>query len=480
MSPVSSDMNHFAFQNLDYALDVHANDRLVGRIGFDVNSNSFSFQYAQSWTKTPPGYALSPYLPLDGSASTHTIHRFLENLLPEGRALDVASVYSNIQKNNVFGLTRYLGKETSGALSFLPAGQAHRPIAPTAREITFGELQSRIEQRAQIPFTVWDTKVRMSLAGFQDKLVVHMHQGRLFLADGGLSSTHILKPEPTNAALPFMVANEHFCMQLAKRISLQRYKRSHVAHVGILRVPSPVLAIRRFDRAPSHQLQEIGLMSPDQQPSGKTISLDPMVRLHIIDGCQASDLSVAAKYERNIGNSEDVAHIRDGASFVKIFNVRPFLEVPAIGVQRLVLWAVTTLLFGNSDAHGKNISFYVGRAGLNVGELYDLVNVTQYDLNKLEHTLAMAFGDVFELEDVKSFALADFCIRCGINRSFFARELETLCKIALEQAPLQSQDVAYVGAERDAVKKIADFVMQRATALKAMAGQIKKYKSDMF
>ncbi len=138
------------------------------------------------------------------------------------------------------------------------------------------------------------------------------------------------------------------------------------------------------------------------------------------------------------------------------------------------------LLFGNSDAHGKNISFHVGRAGLNVAELYDLVSVMQYDASKLEHTLAMAFGDAFELEEVRSFALADFCIRCGISRSFFARELETLCNIALEQSLLQDQDPAYRGPEQEFVKLIASLVTQRAVALKALAKEIPGYKSDLF
>lgn len=320
----------------------------------------------------------------------------------------------------------------------------------------------------------------MSVAGFQDKLLVHRHLDRFFLADGALSSTHILKPEPLNTALPYMVANEHFCMRLAARMSVQRYRNSHVAPVEILRVPSPVLAIRRFDRTPSRQTRPVALLGPDGQPTGKQLEMDLMLRQHIIDGCQASDLSVAAKYERNFGNGADVKHIRDGASFQRIFGIRPHLETPAVGIQRLVLWAVSTLLFGNSDTHGKNISFHVGRAGLNVAELYDLVSVTQHDASKLEHTLAMAFGDAFELEEVKSFALADFCVRCGISRSFFARELETLCNIALEQTALQTQDPVYCAGEQEFVRLIASLVTQRAKALKVMAKEIGSYKSDLF
>jgi serine/threonine-protein kinase HipA len=144
------------------------------------------------------------------------------------------------------------------------------------------------------------------------------------------------------------------------------------------------------------------------------------------------------------------------------------------------LGGLPTLLFGNSDAHGKNISFHVGRAGLNVAELYDLVSVMQYDASKLEHTLAMAFGDAFELEEVKSFALADFCVRCGISRSFFARELVTLCNIALEQSPLQAKDPIYLETEQEFVGMISGLVTQRANSLKALAKEVSSYKNDLF
>lgn len=470
----------FQFQHLDYALDLYANERLVGRLGLEADSDSLQLEYARTWVLSANGYPLSPCLPFGAPASAPTVRRFLENLLPEGRALDVASSHTHIQKNNVFGLIRHLGRETTGALVFLPADQPPRALAAAARELTLGELQQRIAQRNQVPFTLWDRKLRMSVAGFQDKLLVHRHLDRFFLTEGALSSTHILKPEPLNAALPHMVANEHFCMRLAARMSQRRYRNSHVAQVDIMRVPDPVLAIKRFDRAPSHQTRAVPLLGPDGQATGKQLDMDCMQRLHVIDGCQASDLAVAAKYERNFGNGADVRHIRDGASFQRIFGIRQHLETPAVGIQRLLLWAVTTLLLGNSDAHGKNISFHVGRAGLNVAELYDLVSVLQYDATKLEHTLAMAFGDAFELEEVKSFALADFCVRCGIQRTYFARELETLCNIALEEAALQRQDPVYQGEERALVREIAALVERRAWALKSMARDIPSYKSDLF
>lgn len=107
----------FDFQNMDYALDIYTGTVLVARLGFEPQNDTYQLQYAEAWVNMPMGYALSPHLPLDNSGNTSrnprsaTLRRFLENLLPEGRALDIASSFNNIQKNNVFALIRQLGKE---------------------------------------------------------------------------------------------------------------------------------------------------------------------------------------------------------------------------------------------------------------------------------------------------------------------------------------------------------------------------------
>ena len=440
-----------------YILDVYAGAVRVGTLGYDQAQDAFHFDYGAAWRTLPGRYPLSPHLPLEGSASPQAIRRFLENLLPEGEALAVAATDARVARNNVFGLLRHLGHETAGALSFVAAGQEPAEQEPLRRHLPLEELQARIDNRANEPFNRWDGKVRMSIAGHQDKLLVAVEEDGLFLVDGVLSSTHILKPEPVREDARCMVANEHFCMQLTHRISMRRWKAPGAAHVSILRVPSPVLSIERFDRR--------------RTPDG-------VERLHVIDGCQALDLSVNAKYERNVADQPEVRHIRDGASFEKLGALRPGFVEPALGMQRLVLWAFTTLLFGNSDSHGKNISFFVDRTGLTPTPLYDLVSVVQYAA--FHHDLAMAFGDEFELDAVRSFALADFCMRLGIDRRYFARELTRLCDFALQEAPAQAADAAYTGEEAAFVRDLAQFVARRAQALLAMARDIPKFTADHF
>lgn len=443
-----------------HALDVFCAGEQVGRLSFHPQDDRLGFDYSPSWRVFPGRFQLSPHIPFEGEVSPVAVRRYIENLLPEGQALDVVSRFTNVQKNHLFGLIRVLGRETAGALRFVPAGQGPQAEGAQRRPVALKELQQRIDERNRVPFTVWDGRVRMSVAGYQDKLLVLREDDALFLADGALSSTHILKPEPLNDKLPCMVANEHFCMQLVNRLGQRRLNENWAAEVDILRVPAPVLSVRRFDR----QHLEKGHVQ----------------RRHTIDGCQALNLPVAAKYERTLGNGEDVRHIRDGASFEALGTLRPHLSSAAVGIRQLAMWAITTLLLGNSDAHGKNISFFGQGTTLTTAPFYDLVSVAVYDSQHIDHELAMAFGDTFTLTDVRSFALADFCTRLGFPARAFARELKQLCEWTKEAARAQATDPVYVDAERAFVRSLADYVVARADALLDQVAGISRFKGDLF
>lgn len=444
----------------EYSLRALRDGDEVGQLSFDPRSDTFRFEYAAPWRRRSDAFQLSPHIPYDHAATAVSVRRFIQNLLPEGQALDVAAAFANVSKSNTFALVRALGRESAGALRFLPPGE-QAPSTPQRRRVGFDELQLRIDERDRRPFAVWDGKIRISVAGFQDKLLVMREGDELYLVDGTLSSTHILKPQPRSAHLPYMVANEHFCMRLANRIGMAREHAPWAARVDILRVPDPVLCVERFDR---------------QLRAGRVRSI------HIVDGCQALDRPVDHKYERNFGGGADVAHIRDGVGFQALGTLRAsgFLANPAVDVRQIARWGILTLLLGNSDAHAKNLSFFAQGRLLSVAPFYDLVCTAVYDGQRIEHDLAMAFGDEFQLADIKAFALADFCERLAWPRSAFARELKALCQIARREAAAQAQDPLYTDDERATVEAVADFVTRQAALLEAAAKDIPRFAADNF
>ncbi|MBY8603325.1 HipA domain-containing protein [Burkholderia arboris] len=447
-----------------HRLGISTNGLPVGQLTYDARQDEYGFSYDPAWQTRANAFALSPCIPLDGSPlPVGAIQRFVGNLLPEGRALEVAAAMYQISKDNVFGLIRMLGKEPVGALSFFPDDDANASapevMDSVRRVISAEELTDRIRKRDAIPFPVWDDQVRLSIAGHQDKLQVLVEGEQLSLVEGALSSTHILKPESGNPHAPFMVANEHFCMTLAARMGLP------VARVEIRRIPEPILLIERFDR--------IVTTEPDD-PS----RVSAVRRLHIIDGCQALDLPATLKYERNLGNNADVRNIREGVSFEKLFSLAPCLETPAAARSAMLRWALLQLLIGNSDAHGKNISFFVSSGGLDPAPLYDLVCVNVYG-GAYVQDMAMAYGDVFRTDELTAFALADFAHRTQIRPSFVAREMTRMASAARKLAPELAASDAYAGEERKWVGNISEYVCAQSERAMRIAPMVSKVKVDL-
>ena len=454
---------------MTHTLQVWADETRVAHIEHEGRDDGWSLRYAEPWVGDARSYPLSPALPLLRPAGGHasaSIKRFIEHLLPEGPALDVALAHNGLARTNVFGLIWALGADTAGALRFTGDGSPAATAAESVlREIPLHELDQRIAQREHLPLTVWDGKLRMSVAGLQDKLLVYLDRpmaplgeggARLFLVDGQrLASTHILKPDTANPQTPHLAVNEHFCMSLARRMGLP------AAQVGLLRTPRPVLVVQRFDRVVQH------------------LGSEPRVhRRHIVDACQACDLPVAYKYERNLGSAPAVRHVRDGVSFERLFGCAELTANKAAARLDLLRWTLFQFLIGNSDAHGKNFSFFVRPGGLlEPTPWYDLVSVLQY--SGFDTELAMAYGDVFSHAEVSAFALADFATRCGIDRRLMRREGQRLAKLAAADARAQAQAADYEGdAEQAFVQGIAAFVAHQADRLTQLVAGAARWKDE--
>ena len=184
--------------------------------------------------------------------------------------------------------------------------------------------------------------------------------------------------------------------------------------------------------------------------------------------CQACDLPVSFEYERNLGNGPEVRAVRDGMSFERLLGLAALAGNKAAAKLAMLRWALFQFVIGNSDAHGKNFSFFVRPGGhLEPTPWYDLVNVVQYQ--HFDTELAMAFGDAFTLDAVTPFALADFAGRCGIDRKLMRREVQRLAKAASGAAAELARANDYLDDERAFVTRIAAFIEGQAARLDKLA-----------
>lgn len=416
-------------------LETRLHGHLVGWLGND-DGGGFVFDYSDTWLADDKNPSLFPGIRLAHRITGPVVRAFFENILPEGQALEALTIVHQISRSNLIGLLGIVGAETAGALTLFPGTVNPMPVAHAKRQITREMLSAKINERATVPFSVWNGKVRQSIAGFQDKVAVYIESGNMYQVEGErLASTHILKPEPVNPLLTGMTSNEFFCMRLAMNIGVT------AAMVDLIHVPEPVLVITRFDRR------------------AHATGVD---RLHIIDGCQAMGLPQSMKYERPFGIA--VTEIRDGASLPKLFSQMEgeFSAAPIMDKQQMMRLCAFNVLIGNVDAHAKNFSFLMDRGRYVMAPAYDLVcGEILSDIQSIDRTLAMAIGDEFNGRNVSAYDWAVHCVRCDIPDAAIRLTLTRLLSQMEKVLAKTRSEALAAGANKDVVDKIVDYVMQQ-------------------
>lgn len=413
-------------------LDIYVNFELAAYIF--LQQDQLVWEYSEAWKRT--GFAVSPHLPLNEAIPNINVSRFLRNLLPEGQALEELIKCYNLSKTNTFALLRALGLDIPGSM----VAVAHEQTMPTEgefRPIHHDELARRLDNQKQLSLIIWDGKPRLSVAGVQDKINVVVDDNQdMGFGEGALCSTHLLKFE--KQTLSHLVLNEYVSMQLAAACGLD-VANTTLMHFG----EHSALLVERFDR--------------------KRVSKCEVRRYHVIDGCQALNLPPEYKYERNYGSGRDVAHIREGASVLKLFKFAEQCTNPAVTKKKMLDWILFNILIYNADAHGKNISFFVSKNGMSLTPFYDLVNIKMY--NEFEQDMAMAIGDEFDSDSIHAYQLADFADSCSLSRRFVAKQFQGIISKCFKALNDQFGDIARNSQERRYLDQYKETVHQRGVCL---------------
>ncbi len=333
-------------------LIVQIDNETVGHLWLD-EKKIFCFQYEVSWIKTSR-IPLSLSIPLREKPYLDDESRaFFANLLPEQKIREVIARNLGLSLQNDFGLLAKIGGDCAGAVSLYPEGGL-LPKENTYTPLSTSELLKIIKELPQRPLLAGELGFRLSLAGAQKKLPVYFSEQKFSLTHGDAPSNYIIKP-PIEI-LDGTVENEAFCMALAGEVGLNVPHSFIYDLEGLL-----VFVIKRYDR---------------------TLFDNVIKRLHQEDFCQALNIYPEYKYENE-----------GGPSFVQCVNlVRTKSNRSGKDVLSVLDWLIFNFLIGNSDAHGKNVSFLLLPQGPVLAPFYDLISTRIYGHFGVAEGLAMGIG----------------------------------------------------------------------------------------
>jgi serine/threonine-protein kinase HipA len=287
---------------------------------------------------------LSIPLPVRGRAYRgELVDYWIESLLPEGESRTVLERYFRVRRGDGYELLAALGRDCAGAVAVVregedpPADHVHH-----LRSLSSAEVSDEIASLRQHPLGV-DEDVRVSLGGFQSKLLlVQTEEGWARPAEG-VPSTHILKPDPPG--FPGLVASEAFAQKAAAMAGLA------AAEVRLDTLGDrAVLVVTRFDRA---------------------VFDGRRGRIHQEDGCQALgvDPTGTEKYQATDG----IATYRRLAAVLGKYAADGEAELRKLGAMMTF-----TVAIGNTDAHLRNHSFLHKSNTISLAPVYDAAPTAEF------------------------------------------------------------------------------------------------------
>lgn len=321
-------------------------------------------------------------------------------LLPEDRQLDEVRRRFNLQSASYLDVLREIGWECAGAVVVAP--DARHPAEGSLKPLSATELAERLAALPQHPYDD-NEALRISLGGFQAKLLVTRANDGWALPIGGAVSTHILKPQPVDA-YPGLVEAEAWGMAVAAGAT----EAAKTWLLGLDGAPVTLVS-ERFDRS---------------DDNGRT------VRLHQEDGAQAMGVPPERKYATGPSGA------KSDPSLAKIADLLDrFAEAPRVELRRLAEQVTVNVALGNTDAHAKNYGIlHPTDRTVALSPMYDVVPARVINPGMLE--MGLRIDAALRIDRVTGAKLvaeaASWGISARVARSYVEQALAKL-RIAVDE-----------------------------------------------
>lgn len=384
--------------------------QVVGRL--ESRGSGVALEYLDPWLSMPGAYPISQSLPLRpvpfaGAA----VLNYLWGLLPDNaRTLDSWGRQFQVSPRNALSLLAHVGEDCAGAVQFVREERLEAVLdssrkPPVVHWLDEAELVRRIRHLAADAGAARESPAegQFSLSGAQAKTAFFYDSSRdrYGIPQGRTPTTHIFKPVAND--LDGFAENEHFCLELARRVGLPA-ARTHWRLIGEI----PTLIAERYDR----------------------VALEGRwLRIHQEDCCQALGVHPASKYENE-----------GGPGLREIMALLESTDDPGADRTRLVRTACFIYLIAATDAHAKNYSLLMTRGAdrpsMRLAPLYDVASAWPYSkripVQKMK--LAMRVGKYYRVRQIQLRHFDDLARNCRYPPEELRSSLTEMTQVLPDEA----------------------------------------------
>lgn len=425
-------------------LDVYIAGRLVGEL-HHLQGGKLSFSYHEAWMDGRVAIPLSLSMPtITRTYEGKIIEAFLWGLLPDNeQTLARWAQRFQVSARNPFALLKHVGRDCAGAVQFLPRGDqvSRGENVELLTDTQIGDRLRDLRKDGAATRRIGDPG-QFSLAGAQAKTAFHFDKssGQWGIPLGDTPTTHILKPPMPH--LHGHTENEHFCLQLARKLGMDAAHSQVIDFAG-----EKAIVLERYDR---------------RNIDGKTI------RIHQEDMCQALSVMPTLKYEN-----------QGGPGIATISNkVLPASLDPVRDRQTFMVANVFNWIIAGTDAHAKNYSMLLGAQGeARLAPLYDISSILphlgegeiQAEMRYLK--LAMKIDRVYPIDEVMPRHWERCATSAKVGGEYTMRTIRHQLAVMPDVASECAQELRHEGITHEIVGRLVDAIAMRIKGLSRIYGE---------
>jgi serine/threonine-protein kinase HipA len=392
-----------------------AGDREVGRVR--TEHGQLSFRYADEWhAEAHARFPLSLSMPITNPEhGNRVVAPYLSNLLPDN--VDILRrwrVRYGVRSPSPFALLEHVGEDCAGAIQYVRPERLTTVLASKPAPVqwlTERAVGGRLRELILDP-SAWRHETdsgQFSLSGAQPKTAFLRRDGKWGIPSGRIPTTHILKPP--GEQFPGHAENEHFCLNLARRVGLNAASSEVLEFDGAV-----AIVIERFDRL----------------ADGNRV-----LRIHAEDFCQALGVPPERKYENDGGpGAAEIADLlRDTSS-------APGEDLSLFAHALMFNW-----LIAGTDAHAKNYSVLIGARGqVRLAPLYDVASVLAYkNIDAYAVNLAMRVGRHYRLRVIQARHWREAARKLRLPEDAFMAQLAEMTAVLPDAIADTARDIKRTG-----------------------------------